>query len=106
MLQNSKILVLDEPVTGLDYGNQIMLLKKLAELSKTGVTCIMTTHYPEHALWLSDYAIFFKQGKVMASGKCKEVINKENLYDIYNENIDILNTEINGKSVATCIPLI
>lgn len=106
LLQNASILVLDEPVTGLDYGNQILLLKKIKDLAKNGITCIMTTHYPEHALWSSDNSIFLKKGKILSMGKSDTVITKENLFEIYKVDINILKTELNGNSILTCVPLI
>ena len=106
LLQNAEILVLDEPVTGLDYGNQLLLLDKLKKLADTGITCLMTTHYPEHALWVSNKAVFLKSGEIIAQGKAREIITTENLYRIYNQKIEILNAEFNGKRITTCVPLI
>ncbi|MDD3002107.1 MAG: ABC transporter ATP-binding protein [Candidatus Riflebacteria bacterium] len=106
LLQRAEILILDEPVTGLDYGNQLMLLKKLKELSQTGITCIMTTHYPEHALWTSDFSIFLKKGKIVASGKTDDIITSEMLYELYNAHIKIVKTSINESNISTCVPLI
>ncbi len=106
LLQRAEILILDEPVTGLDYGNQLMLLKKLKELSQTGITCIMTTHYPEHALWTSDHSIFLKKGKIVAGGKTDNIITGEMLYKLYNVNIKIIKTSINESNISTCVPVI
>ncbi len=105
LLQKAEILVLDEPVTGLDYGNQLLLLKKLKELSNSGVTCIMTTHYPEHALWVSNNSIFLKKGELIAQGKTSEIINTEMLYELYGAQIEVVNTEINKSNISTCVPI-
>lgn len=105
LLQEAEILVLDEPVTGLDYGNQLMLLKKLKELSAAGVTCVMTTHYPEHALWTSTHSIFLKNGQLVAEGETENIINTDMLYELYNAQIRVLNTEINQVNIATCVPI-
>lgn len=105
LLQNAEILILDEPVTGLDYGNQLMLLKKLKDLSQDGVTCIMTTHYPEHALWTSSHSIFLKKGEIVSMGETPNIVNTELLYELYNAQIRVLNTEINQVNIATCVPI-
>ena len=103
--QQAKILILDEPVTGLDYGNQIRLLKTLRDLSAEGITCIKTTHYPEHALWTSGQAVFMRKGNVLASGATSEIVNSENLKAIYDTDIFVISRPINENSVSTCVPI-
>lgn len=105
LAQQAKILILDEPVTGLDYGNQIRLLKTLRELAKDGITCIKTTHYPEHALWTSGQAVFMRNGKVQASGATSEIVNSDNLRAIYDTEILVINRPIDESSVSTCLPI-
>ena len=105
LTQQAKILILDEPVTGLDYGNQIRLLKTLRDLANEGITCIKTTHYPEHALWTSGQAIFMKKGRVLVSGPTLDIINTENLKSIYDTEIVVLQRPIDENSVSTCIPI-
>jgi ABC-type cobalamin/Fe3+-siderophores transport system ATPase subunit len=49
-----EILVLDEPESGLDFRNQIVVLDLLQKLSREQeLTVIVNTHYPEHALKIS-----------------------------------------------------
>lgn len=54
LAQGADIFVMDEPVNGLDYGNQIRLPGRIADLSRSGYTFIKTTHFPDHALWGGD----------------------------------------------------
>jgi len=102
--QGAGILVLDEPVAGLDYGNQLLLLKQLRNLAGSGITCIKTTHYPEHALWTSDQAIFIKNGRVVACGRSEEIINSEMLQQIYGARINVLETNAGAHKIRTCVP--
>ena len=64
LTQESKIIFMDEPVTGLDYGNQLKLLKFLKELCCEGYTFVKTTHYPAHALYASNKVMMQKNGKI------------------------------------------
>ncbi|NCB37478.1 MAG: ABC transporter ATP-binding protein [Erysipelotrichia bacterium] len=104
LTQEAKILVLDEPVAGLDYGNQLLLLKQLRNLARSGITCIKTTHYPEHALWTSDRAIFLKAGKIIAAGRSEEIINPEMLKILYNADIMVIETNTGAHKIRTCVP--
>ena len=105
LAQQAKILILDEPVTGLDYGNQIKLLKTLKKLSEEGITCIKTTHYPEHALWTSGRAVFMRGGQVLEHGTTDDVVTSKNLKAIYDTDIAVLKRPISETTVSTCIPL-
>lgn len=102
--QGAGILILDEPVAGLDYGNQLLLLKHLRNLAGSGITCIKTTHYPEHALWTSDQAIFIKNGRIAACGRSEEIINSEMLQQIYGAKINVLETNAGAYKIRTCVP--
>ncbi len=105
LVQQAEILIMDEPVSGLDYGNQLMLLKQLRKLSQSGITCIKTTHYPEHALWTSDRAIFIKSGKIIAAGNSVDVINSATLKELYNADINIVESEAGSHKMRTCVPV-
>ncbi|PKL41830.1 MAG: ABC transporter ATP-binding protein [Candidatus Riflebacteria bacterium HGW-Riflebacteria-1] len=105
LVQQAEILVMDEPVSGLDYGNQLMLLKQLRKLAQSGITCIKTTHYPEHALWTSDRAIFLRDGRIIASGNSTEIINSETLKELYNADIMVLKSEAGSHIMRTCVPI-
>ncbi|HAE37970.1 MAG TPA: ABC transporter ATP-binding protein [Candidatus Riflebacteria bacterium] len=105
LVQQAEILVMDEPVSGLDYGNQLMLLKQLRKLAQSGITCIKTTHYPEHALWTSDRAIFLRDGRIIASGNSTEIINSETLKELYNADIMVLKSETGSHIMRTCVPI-
>lgn len=101
LVQGADIFIMDEPVNGLDYGNQIRLLGRIADLSRSGYTFIKTTHFPDHALWISDRVIMLKAGQVIADGSTAKVITKVNLYKLYNTPVDVF--EMNGRG-RICVP--
>jgi iron complex transport system ATP-binding protein len=88
--QGAKTLIMDEPATGLDYGNQLRLLEEIIRLSREGYTFIKSTHSPEHALWVADRAVMIKNGAIMADGKCDHIINSENLFHLYNARVNVM----------------
>ena len=101
LVQEASIFIMDEPVNGLDYGNQIRMLSRIAELSGSGYTFIKTTHFPDHALWISDRVVLLKKGRIIADGTTEKVITKSNLYRLYNTHVDVLGLE-GGNSI--CVP--
>lgn len=53
LAQKPKILIMDEPTSNLDFGNQIRVLEQINELSEKGLAIIMTSHFPNHAFLCS-----------------------------------------------------
>jgi iron complex transport system ATP-binding protein len=51
------VLVLDEPATGLDLKNQVRVLSLLRQLMADGMALLLSTHHPDHALYLADHAV-------------------------------------------------
>lgn len=89
LCQGAHTFILDEPVTGLDYGNQIRLLEQLSKLASEGYTFVKSTHFPDHALWISSHVVLLKDGRVIAEGKPEQVINKDTLFHLYGTEVDV-----------------
>ncbi|WP_418184688.1 ABC transporter ATP-binding protein [Aliarcobacter vitoriensis] len=102
LTQNAKIIFMDEPVTGLDYGNQLKLLKFLKELANEGYTFVKTTHYPDHALYASNKVMMLKDGKVLDYGTVDDKLTVENINQLYDVNVEIISKE----NYKFCIPKI
>lgn len=103
LTQQSKIIFMDEPVTGLDYGNQLKLLKFLKELCCEGYTFVKTTHYPDHALYASNKVMMIKNGKILDVGNIDEKLTSTNIKKLYDVDVEIISKE-NGYKF--CIPSI
>ena len=87
LIQDTPILVLDEPMSALDIGKQAELLKFLYELAENGKTIVMTTHNPNHALTIDSDSCFIQNGEVIAFGNSKDVLNDKLLNKVYGPNI-------------------
>ncbi|BCS89928.1 ABC transporter ATP-binding protein [Pseudodesulfovibrio sediminis] len=101
LAQGADTLVMDEPLNGLDYGNQIRLLECIKGLSREGYTFIKTTHFPDHALWISNQAVLMYQGEIVADGPTQSIINEGAISALYKKDIAILDV---GSGVRTCMP--
>lgn len=84
LAQRSKYFIMDEPVTGLDYGNQFMLLQTIKDLSEEGLSFMLTTHHPEHAIFLGGRALLMKKGKIVGDGPSHQTITTTCVCDLYN----------------------
>jgi len=75
LLNNPKILLLDEPTTGLDPNARHevwSILQRLKEQSHTSL--ILTTHYMEEAEKLCDYIVIIDHGKILKEGTLDELL--------------------------------
>ena len=74
LMNGPKVLVLDEPTTGLDPHVRHDLWDRLRELRRRQITILLSTHYLEEAEQLCDRLIIMDHGKILASGKPQELI--------------------------------
>lgn len=89
LVQDTPIIIMDEPMSALDIGKQVDLLKVLHDLAENGKTVVLTTHNPNHALALDSDACFMKQGKIIAFGRSKEIVTEELLHSVFGKNITL-----------------
>jgi len=68
LINQPKILVLDEPTTGLDPQARHLVWQKLRYLRSQGVTMLLCTHYMEEASHLCDRLVIMHQGRILVEG--------------------------------------
>ena len=76
LINDPKLLILDEPTTGLDPQVRHIIWDKLRILKKGGVTILLTTHYMEEAYQLCDKLIMMHKGKKVLEGNPAALIKK------------------------------
>lgn len=89
LLNKPKILLLDEPTTGLDPQARHLVWDEVRNLKKQQVTIILTTHYMDEAQVLCDRILLIDRGKIIEEGSPTELIRKhvgENVLELdYDE---------------------
>lgn len=100
--QKPNILLLDEPTSHLDFGNQIKTLKIINEMAKEGLSVVMSSHFPDHAFISADKVAIMKGKTIIDYGTPDEVINEENLENAYGIKVKIMDYDEKRK---ICVPL-
>ncbi len=95
LIQQPKVLLLDEPTSHLDLKNRVLVLKILKEVAKEGIAIIMSEHDPNLASLFSDKVLLMHKGKIVSYGSVQDVLNKENIVKVYGVDVEIF--ENNGK---------
>ncbi|MDP7629604.1 MAG: ABC transporter ATP-binding protein [SAR324 cluster bacterium] len=76
LLPRPRILILDEPTTGLDPNARRDLWKILEAFQATGTTLILTTHYMEEAEYLCERIVMMDQGQILAEGTLAQLLDQ------------------------------
>ena len=102
LCQKPDILILDEPTSHLDFGNQIKLLEIIDNLAKSGLSIIMSSHFPDHAFLSSTKVAILKDKHFIDFGTPDDVVSEENLKKAYS--IDVKLIELDDKR-KVCVPI-
>jgi ABC-2 type transport system ATP-binding protein len=84
VLHNPKLVILDEPFSGLDPVNSNLIKDEIFKLAKNGATVIFSTHRMEQVEEICNHIVLVNKGKKILDGTVKEVKQqfKENLFRI------------------------
>ncbi|AQS88067.1 ferrichrome ABC transporter ATP-binding protein [Neoasaia chiangmaiensis NBRC 101099] len=91
LAQDTPILILDEPLSGLDYGHQLRLLDLLRQLAWEGKAVLLTSHRPEELFARADRVAVLRDGVIAADGAPEVVIEAaamSALYDVPLRQVD------------------
>ena len=106
LINEPKLIILDEPETGLDFHNQILVLNMVERLAhESGISAIMNTHYPTNAMSVADEALMLNRKGKFFYGPAAEILNEENIS--YSFDVQVLVDELHyqGRSVRSIVPV-
>ncbi|MDR2364371.1 MAG: ABC transporter ATP-binding protein [Zoogloeaceae bacterium] len=98
LAQEAKLIVMDEPVSGLDFGHQTQLLVCLDELAAQGIGILKTTHHPEHALFVATRVALLENGSIQQNGKPQTLLTPEGMERLYGVRVEVLTSTNGGKA--------
>lgn len=89
VLHNPKLIILDEPFSGLDPVNANLIKDEIFSLAKNGSTVIFSTHRMEQVEEICNHIVLVNKGKNILDGKIADIKNsyKENIYSLQADNL-------------------
>ena len=88
IVQDTNLVILDEPTSALDIKNQHAVLSIIKKIAKEqGKTFILSSHNPNHSLYLDSNVFLLKSGTIVAQGRAEDIINIEALKTVYGNDI-------------------
>jgi len=93
LLNSPRLLILDEPTTGLDPQVRHVIWDKIRQLQKQQTTVLLTTHYMEEAFQLCNLILIMHKGRKIMEGKPVELVEQ----NIEKFVIEVLDPEFDGQ---------
>jgi lipooligosaccharide transport system ATP-binding protein len=76
LMHGPKLLLLDEPTTGLDPQGRQAIWQRIRALRREGTTLLLTTHYMEEAARLCNRVVIMDHGRILESGSPQELVSR------------------------------
>lgn len=105
LVSEPSVLVLDEPESNLDMRNQLRVIEAIERIARQkSTTCIINTHFPDHALMVSDDTLFLGKGGTRLFGPTADVVNEENIRAYYQVDARVVDVSVEGRRMQTVFP--
>lgn len=89
LMTEPKILILDEPCSGLDLFERERLLEDIQSLGKSGMLMVYVTHHIEEIMPVFTHIALMDEGKIAAQGVKNDVLTPELLHKAYQVAVEI-----------------
>lgn len=107
LAQSAPLMVMDEPTASLDFGNQVKVLERIADLARSGIGVLLSTHDPDQAFLLGHRVALLHQGTLAALGPPLEILTPAALHMLYGVDVTIsrVGDSVHGER-QVCVPRI
>lgn len=90
LVQDPRVLLLDEPLSHLDLSNTRRILDVMEQLRRQGKTVLFTTHDPNAAAAVADAVVLMRRGRLVAGGPSEAILTPERLSATYDVPIEVI----------------
>lgn len=104
LVQNSSVIILDEPVSNLDYMHSTTVMGLLKSLNSSGTTVICALHDVNCASDCSTRIICLKDGIIAADGAPELVVREDNMSAVYDCGFMCMKNPVTGKPMVIPLP--
>lgn len=105
LISEPELLILDEPESALDMRNQIRVVDAIEMAAKEMNTCcIINTHFPNHALKISDDTLIMGYGRKKLFGATREVVTEDSIRDFFGVDSKLIHVETHHRFYRALVP--
>lgn len=106
LINEPELIILDEPETGLDFHNQILVLNLIERLAhEEGISAIMNTHYPTNAMGIADEAFMMNRKGDRFYGTTDSILNEQNISRSFDVNVIVDEVSYKDRLIRNIIPV-
>lgn len=106
LCQEASLLIMDEPTSNLDFGNQIRVYKQIQKLANKGIGIILSSHVPNHALHFATHVALMNHNTISRIASPEELITSASIKELYevDAKIFVIPGGMKSRSRKVCIP--
>ena len=105
LIAEPELLILDEPESNLDMKNQLQVINTIERVAREFHTsCLINTHFPDHALKISDTTLMMSYGGRKETGKTLDIVTEENIKKYFDVESKVISLQVDEKEYHTIFP--
>ena len=108
LAQGSRVLIMDEPMANLDYGNQVRILHTIHALAQQRYSILLTSHVPDHAFLVCNQVGLLTNGQLHGPGSPQEIITDQALSQLYDTPMRVIHVQLPecpAAGLSLCVAL-
>ena len=103
LAQKCQILLMDEPTAHLDLSNQQRVLEIVQQLSRQGLSFVISSHAPNDALTYADQVLLLSEGWVTDYGRPENMLTEPLLSSVYGIQTEVIYQQENGTRTPKAV---
>ena len=105
LISEPELLILDEPESNLDMKNQLQIVNAIEKVANDFHTsCLINTHFPNHALKISDTTLMMGYGNKKIIGNTLDVVTEDNIREYFEVDSRVVSLQVDNKKYHTIFP--
>ncbi len=105
MVQNARVLVMDEPTANLDCGNSARVMERVTGLTREGYTVLFSTHDPNQAFRYANRVLAMQEGRVLSAGPPETALTAQTLSQLYGVPMAVCPVTVEGRTFPVSLTL-
>lgn len=105
LISEPELMILDEPESNLDMKNQLMIVNTIERVAREFKTsCLINTHFPNHALKISDTTLMMGYGNKQLQGKTMDIVTENNIREFFGVCSKVIPLRAESEKYYTIFP--
>lgn len=105
LISEPELMILDEPESNLDMKNQLQVVNTIERVANEFHTsCLINTHFPNHALKISDTTLMMGYGNKKIMGNTMDIVTESNIREYFDVYTRVVSVQVDSKEYHTIFP--